>query len=279
MTDPTATATTDTAATDTATADTATADTATADTATTETATTETATAAVSASPSPPATPKAVAPAVDAPAAATEPGAATEPNAGSAPEPRRGRPGYDRRGALEVAARVFNEHGYDATSMGMLAARLGLSKSAIYHHFASKEHLLEAALDEALGGLEQVLGEPGATAGAPLDRLTYVVRRAVEVLVERLPYVTLLLRLRGNTAVERHALARRRRFDDAVSSLVREAQEDGAVRPDLDPAIATRLVFGMVNSLVEWYRPTGPESASDIADDVLALVFDGLSRR
>jgi AcrR family transcriptional regulator len=196
-----------------------------------------------------------------------------------AAEPRRGRPGYDRRGALEVAARLFHEHGYDATSMGMLAARLGLSKSAIYHHFASKEQLLDAALDEALGGLENVLEEPGAIEGEPVDRLTHVVRRAVEVLVERLPYVTLLLRLRGNTEVERTALARRRRFDEAVSALVREAQVRDAVRADLDPAIATRLVFGMVNSLVEWYRPTGPESATDIADDVLALVFDGLRRR
>ena len=42
---------------------------------------------------------------------------------------RRGRPGYDRQGVLEVAVRAFNEIGYDATSMGTLAERLGLSKS------------------------------------------------------------------------------------------------------------------------------------------------------
>src|SRR3982750_282424 len=40
---------------------------------------------------------------------------------------RRGRPGYDQRGILEVAVTAFNEHGYDATSIGMLAERLGLS--------------------------------------------------------------------------------------------------------------------------------------------------------
>ncbi len=104
---------------------------------------------------------------------------------------------------LDVAVRAFNEFGYDATSMGTLADRLGLSKSAIYHHFPSKDHLLEAALDEALGGLEGVLAEPAAVTGAPSARLQHVLRRAVEVLVERLPYVTLLLRLRGNTDVER----------------------------------------------------------------------------
>ena len=60
-------------------------------------------------------------------------------------EQRRGRPGYDRAGILAVAVSTFIEHGYDATSIAMLADRLGLSKSAIYHHFASKEALLAAA--------------------------------------------------------------------------------------------------------------------------------------
>src|ERR1700716_1157374 len=93
---------------------------------------------------------------------------------------RRGRPGYDQRGILEVAVAVFNEHGYDATSIGMLADRLGLSKSAIYHHVSSKDELLELALDEALDGLEGVLREPGATTGRAADRLAHVLRGAVD---------------------------------------------------------------------------------------------------
>jgi AcrR family transcriptional regulator len=52
----------------------------------------------------------------------------TEPTPATA---KRGRPGYDQRGILEVAVAAFNEYGYDATSIGMLAERLGLSKSAI----------------------------------------------------------------------------------------------------------------------------------------------------
>jgi AcrR family transcriptional regulator len=194
----------------------------------------------------------------------------------SIPEPRRGRPGYDRQGVLDVAVRAFNEFGYDATSMGTLAERLGLSKSAVYHHFPSKDHLLEAALEEALGGLEGVLAEPLAVSGAPSARLQHVLRRAVEVLVERLPYVTLLLRLRGNTDVERVALRRRREFDRAVSELVVAARDAGELRSDVDPRVAERLLFGMINSIVEWYRPEGPEDASRLADDVLAFAIDGL---
>jgi AcrR family transcriptional regulator len=191
-------------------------------------------------------------------------------------EARRGRPGYDRDEVLEISVRAFNEFGYDATSMGTLAERLGLSKSAIYHHFASKDAVLEAALDEGLGALEGVLTETGALEGTPAARLRFVLDRAVHVLVERLPYVTLLLRLRGNTAVERAALDRRREFDRAVTALVREAQDTGEVRSDIDARIAERLLFGMINSIVEWYRPEGPEDAGRLAADVLAFAVDGL---
>lgn len=194
-------------------------------------------------------------------------------------EQRRGRPGYDRAGILAVAVSAFIEHGYDATSIAMLAGRLGLSKSAIYHHFASKEALLAAALDQALGGLEAVVVESEALGGPAEDRLAHVLRGAVHVLVARLPEVTLLLRVRGNTAVERDAVRRRRDFDRAMQALVVEAQEAGAVRADVDARIVERLLFGMVNSLVEWYRPGGPEDAARLADDVLAIALDGIRAR
>lgn len=192
------------------------------------------------------------------------------------PPTKRGRPGYDQRAILEIAVDAFNEYGYDATSMGVLASRLALSKAAIYHHFSSKEEVLQLALDEALNGLEGVLLEDGARAGRAIDRLAHVLRGAVHVLASRLPYVTLLLRVRGNTEIERNALARRRAFDRTVSALVVEARDEGSLRSDIDPRVVTRLLFGMVNSIAEWYRPEGPEDAAQLADDVLAVALDGL---
>ncbi|MEJ1922947.1 TetR/AcrR family transcriptional regulator [Microbacterium sp. KHB019] len=189
---------------------------------------------------------------------------------------RRGRPGYDREQILEIAAQVFIEQGYDATSVASLASRLGLSKSALYHHFASKEEVLEVALDEALGGLEGVLS--GVGDGSARDRLEHVLRGAVLVLVDKLAYVTLLLRVRGNSDVERAALERRRAFDRTVTALVRAAQAEGTVRSDIDPSVATRLLFGMVNSIVEWYRPSGGEGAQELARDVLAVALNGLAK-
>ncbi|GAA2199208.1 TetR/AcrR family transcriptional regulator [Sinomonas flava] len=192
---------------------------------------------------------------------------------------RRGRPGYDQQTVLNVAVEVFNRHGYDATSMGILAENLGISKSAIYHHVPSKEDLLSLALEEALGGLESVWASPEAQSGAAEHRLEFVVRSTVRVLTEKLPFVTLLLRLRGNTETERAALERRRSFDRKVAELIGAAREEGTLRKDIDPRTVSRLLFGTINSIVEWYRPGGSLTPEKLADDVVTVVFDGLHTR
>jgi AcrR family transcriptional regulator len=192
--------------------------------------------------------------------------------------PRRGRPGYDLASVLAVAVEVFNERGYDSTSMRDLASRLGIAKSAIYHHVTSKEELLSLALDRALSGLAAVRDRVSAMDASAIERLEHLVRGSVEVLETELPYVTLLLRVRGNTEVERAALDRRRAFDRFVAELVAEAERDGDIRRDADAMITARLLFGLVNSIVEWDRPARP-GARSLADAVCAMAFDGLRRR
>jgi AcrR family transcriptional regulator len=198
---------------------------------------------------------------------------------------RRGRPGYDLESLLVVAVAVFNERGYDGTSMEDLSGRLGIAKSSIYHHVDSKEDLLRLALDRALDGLFSVVALAAERSEPAIDRLEFLVRGSVGVLTDRLPYVTLLLRARGNTATERRALQRRRQFDQIVADLVAEAERDGDIRPDIDPAVTARLLFGMVNSVVEWYRCAdrlaGRDDVQDEAQDelaraVCAIAFDGL---
>ena len=191
--------------------------------------------------------------------------------------PRRGRPGYDLASVLAVAVEVFNERGYDGTSMRDLAERLGIAKSAIYHHVTGKEELLRLALDRALAGLAKVTQRARALPAPAIERLEYLVRGSVEVLEAESPYVTLLLRVRGNTDIERAALDQRRAFDRFVAELVAEAVRDGDIRPDADAMITARLLFGLVNSIVEWYRPT--RRANSLADPVCAMAFEGLRTR
>jgi AcrR family transcriptional regulator len=187
---------------------------------------------------------------------------------------RRGRPGYDQQTVLRRAVEVFNRQGYDGTSMGDLARELGVGKSALYHHVPGKEALLAQALDEALDGLSAVLDHPTGTTA--YERLRAAVRDSVRVLVEHLPAVTLLLRVRGNSETELAALRRRREIDDRLAGLVAAAAAEGSLRSDLPPDLVSRLLFGMVNSLVEWYRPGGPVDARMLADALAALAFEGL---
>lgn len=190
---------------------------------------------------------------------------------------RRGRPGHDADAVLRAAVQVFTERGYDRTTMDDVAAALGLSKSSIYHHVSGKEQLLERALDTALGALESAMAD-AESQPTPLSRLQSAVRRSVHVLVAELPFVTLLLRVRGNTTVERDALRRRRAIDRRVAELVRDAQRDGSLRADLEPDLVSRLVFGTVNSLMEWYRPDRGLGSDTLADTVVSMLFDGLIR-
>ena len=193
---------------------------------------------------------------------------------------RRGRPGYDQATVLRRAIDLFNRQGYDGTSMGDLAKELGLTKSAIYHHVPSKEHLLAEALDESLAELSAAVERARSGDGrSSYERLRDVVEESVRVLVDHQPAVTLLLRVRGNSEVERRALERRRRIDATLADLVRRAAEEGALRDDLDPALVSRLLFGMVNSLVEWYRPAGPADADAVAHAIGEIAFEGLLRR
>src|SRR5690349_12813875 len=112
------------------------------------------------------------------------------------------RTAYTVESLLAVTVEVFNERGYDGTSMEDLSKAAGISKSSIYHHVRGKEELLRLAVGRALDALFAILDEAEATTGEPVDRLEHVVRRTTEVLLAELPYVTLLLRVRGNTTTE-----------------------------------------------------------------------------
>ncbi|CAG6398034.1 TetR/AcrR family transcriptional regulator [Streptomyces cocklensis] len=185
---------------------------------------------------------------------------------------------YTPDSLLAVAVEVFNERGYDGTSMEDLSRAAGISKSSIYHHVRGKEELLNRAVGRALDGLFGILDQPEAGNGRAVQRLEYVIRRTAVVLMDELPYVTLLLRVRGNTTTERWAMERRREFDQQVAKLLKAAVAEGDLRVDVEVRLATRLLFGMINSIVEWYRPAvkGALDRDQVADAVVRLAFDGL---
>ncbi len=198
-------------------------------------------------------------------------------------EERVGRPSakerkpYNLDALLDVAVRVFLERGYDGSSLDQVARAAGITKASIYYHVRSKEELLLRGVSRAFDALYAVLGEPEAKNGPASDRLRYVIRRAAEVIIGNLPEAALLLRVRGNTQVERRILERRRELDHMVSEVFVNAQNEGAIRADIDARLATRLVFGMLNSITEWYRLGGAMSATAIADAAMKIALQGLA--
>ena len=211
-------------------------------------------------------------------AASTPAAASPSPAAAVTPKrSRRGRPGYDRETLIEKATEVFVARGYDGTSMDTVARELGITKSAIYHHVKSKEELLRLAINRGIDALDSAVEVESQRSGmGALVRLRLAVHASVVILIEYHHSVTLLLRVRGNSPVEREAIEARRRIDAKIRALVEAAITEGGLRADFTPGLVTRLLFGMVNSITEWYRPSYPVAPEIIAEAVTTMAFHGL---
>ena len=213
--------------------------------------------------------------------AQTSPDTATTANSAaeaSAPKrSRRGRPGYDRETLINKATEVFVSRGYDGTSMDTVARELGITKSAIYHHVTSKEELLHLAISRGVRALDSAVETESLRENVnALERLRLAVRASVVILIEYHHSVTLLLRVRGNSPLEREALEARRNIDAKVRALVEAAITEGGLRSDFTPGLITRLLFGMVNSITEWYRPSYPVDPETIAEAGTTMAVQGL---
>ncbi len=184
---------------------------------------------------------------------------------------------YDIDSLTDVALHVFAEHGYHAASMDDVARAAGITKASIYHHVAGKEALLDRGLTRALDALFAILDEPKASQGPATAQLRYLLGRVVEVTLARRPELTILFRIRANSEPERRAQERRREFNARVAELIAEAQRAEALRRDIDPRLAARLIFGMSNSIVEWYREDRALGSEDIATAITTVAFEGLS--
>jgi AcrR family transcriptional regulator len=185
---------------------------------------------------------------------------------------------YDIDSLTDVALSVFAERGYDGASMDDVARAAGITKASIYHHVSGKEALLQRGLGRALDALSGILDEPAAAEGRAIDRLRAIVARVAETTLAMLPEVTVLFRVRGTSKIQRDAVERRRAFDRAVADLIARAQQDGEVRADLDPRLAARLIFGMSNSVVEWFGSGSSITRERVVAGLVALAFDGLTR-
>jgi AcrR family transcriptional regulator len=179
-----------------------------------------------------------------------------------------------------IALDLFNDSGYDGTSMEQIASRLGVTKAAIYYHVpGGKEEILHHAIRRVMDPLWLSLQEPPAVDGTAFERLTHVLGRQVELILHGMPDIAYFLHPKAHHPLSSEVRARRRSYDGAVQSVLDAAIAEGAIRRDVDARLMLRLVVGMIYSMNEWYQPDGRLTIDEIRDGVLALLLTGVTRR
>jgi AcrR family transcriptional regulator len=184
-------------------------------------------------------------------------------------------PNGNRRGELlRVCARLFREKGFDGTTIRDISAAAGMHSGSPFYHFASKQEMLLAVMEEGLAeGLrrsEAVLGERLP----PARIFQHLVRSHLGTILEDgndfIP--VLLYDLRSLTpANRRRVIALKDRYDALWQRLLDQLARAGLIAGDAQ--LARLLVLGAVNWSAQWYRPGGRMTLDQIAAQAAKLLL------
>ena len=187
-----------------------------------------------------------------------------------------------RQEILRTAARLFQQQGYDATSMNDVAAALKLSKGGLYHHFQSKDEILFHIMSHAMDITEERVINVVRRIENPEERLRTLIRLHIGVVLsEEDREITVMLH-------ENHPLppgfrrkinGRKKDYVHFVENLIadvqREAQRQRGATSVVTPRAATFALLGMINWIYQWYKPEGTLSGSDIVGQFSDIFFRG----
>jgi AcrR family transcriptional regulator len=192
-----------------------------------------------------------------------------------------------RQDILRTAARLFQQRGYDATSMNDVAAALKLSKGGLYHHFQSKDEILFEIMSHAMQITEERVLKPVRGIAKPDERLRALIRLHIEVVLSPADReITVMLH-------ENHPLppASRKRINQRkkdyvhfVEGLIAEVQKDfqkekhlsPGSQPAVSPRAAAFALLGMINWIYQWYKPEGNLQAQNLIPQFTDLLFGGI---
>jgi len=182
-----------------------------------------------------------------------------------------------RQEILRAAARLFQQQGYDATSMNDVAAALKLSKGGLYHHFQSKDQILFNLMSHAMDITEERVITPAKQISDPEERLRAVIRRHIAVVLsERDREITVMLHENHplSPGLRREINARKKDYVHFLENLIAEvgrAQGSDSVTP----RAAAFALLGMINWIYQWYRPEGSLHEEDIVRQYTEIFFRG----
>src|SRR3984957_10626035 len=212
-----------------------------------------------------------------------------------------------RQEILRTAARLFQQRGYDATSMNDVAAALKLSKGGLYHHFQSKDEILFEIMNHAMELTQERVIAPVSKVTGAEQRLRALIRLHLEVVLSpRDREITVMLHENHPLppALRKRINARKKEYihfvEDLIADVQKEAQKEaqeeakkeaqnqaqpGArtevqrARPSrgaVSPRAAAFALLGMINWIYQWYKPEGQLQANNLIPQFTDLVFGGI---
>jgi TetR/AcrR family transcriptional regulator, cholesterol catabolism regulator len=196
-----------------------------------------------------------------------------------------------RQEILRTAARLFQQRGYDATSMNDVAASLKLSKGGLYHHFQSKDEILFEIMNHAMEITEERVLAPVRAIADPEDRLRALIRLHMEIVLSpRDREITVMLHENHPLppALRKRINTRKKEYVHFVESLIAEVQKQTQTRKLTDvqrarpagsavtPRAAAFALLGMINWIYQWYKPEGELQANNLIPQFTDLVFGGI---
>ena len=187
-----------------------------------------------------------------------------------------------------AAAGVFLANGVANTSLGDVAAALGVARTGLYHYYKSKDELLVALIRECAADARRILDAhrpPDGTDGTDgyggdvAGRLHEVVRRLVLFATERPDRVRLLdAAAELEPEAERVARELNRSFFTDFAGLIEDGVDAG-VFGEVDAGIAAHAIVGSTRSVAWWFDPAGQRTAGQIASQIADSAVRGLLAR
>jgi TetR/AcrR family transcriptional regulator, cholesterol catabolism regulator len=186
-----------------------------------------------------------------------------------------------RQDILETAARLFQQQGYDATSMNDVASALKLSKGGLYHHFQSKDEILFNLMNHAMDITQERVVNAVRGIADPEQRLREVIRLHIGVVLSAADReVTVMLHENHPLppALRKRINARKKEYIHFVESLVAEVQSARQSKSGVSPRAAAFALLGMINWIYQWYQPGGALQEKILAQQYTEIFFSGAVR-
>jgi AcrR family transcriptional regulator len=176
-----------------------------------------------------------------------------------------------------VACRIFRERGYHATSMRVIASRLGWQPAALYYYYPSKEDLLFSIMDSAVDALTGRVLAAVDPSEPPPERLRAAIGAHISAVADHLDELSVFLNEIKALGPEnrRRIQAKRDRYEHIFRDVLDEGVRGGDL-DDVDPRLAGFLILAACNWLYSWYHPGGEYTPEQIAAAFSRMILSGI---